>query len=58
MPFGFKNATITFTRTMSEVFKELGDKFLKVFVDDFNVHSEVGRNISNIWMLCFSNSEK
>jgi len=40
MPFGLKNATITFTRTMSLVFKELGDKFLKVFVDDLNVHSE------------------
>jgi hypothetical protein len=25
---------------MSEVFKELGDKFLKVFVDDLNVHNE------------------
>jgi hypothetical protein len=25
---------------MSEVFNELGDKFLKVFVDDLNVHSE------------------
>jgi hypothetical protein len=40
MPFGFKNATNTFTRTMSTVFKELGDKFLKIFVDDFNIHSE------------------
>jgi len=40
MPFGLKNATNTFTRTMSLVFKELGDKFLKVFVDDLNVHSE------------------
>jgi len=40
MPFGLKNATSTFTRTMSLVFKELGDKFLKVFVDDLNVHSE------------------
>ncbi len=40
MPFGLKNATITFTRTMSEVFKDLGSKFLKVFVDDLNVHSE------------------
>jgi hypothetical protein len=39
MPFGLKNATGTFTRTMSEVFKELGSKFLKVFVDDLNVHS-------------------
>jgi hypothetical protein len=38
MPFGLKNATITFTRTMLVVFKELGDKFLKIFVDDLNVH--------------------
>ncbi len=40
MPFGLKNATSTFTRTMSEVFKDLGSKFLKIFVDDLNVHSE------------------
>jgi len=25
---------------MSSVFKEMGDKFLKVFVDDLNIHSE------------------
>jgi hypothetical protein len=41
MPFGLKNATSTFTTTMSLVFKELGGEFLKVFVDDLNVHSEV-----------------
>jgi len=40
MPFGLKNATSTFTRTMSEVFKDLGNKFLKVFVDDLKVHNE------------------
>jgi len=40
MPFDLKNATSTFTKTMSEVFKDLGSKFLKVFVDDLNVHSE------------------
>ncbi len=40
MPFGFKNVTNTFIRTMSTIFKELGDKFLKTFVDDFNVHNE------------------
>jgi hypothetical protein len=40
MPFGLKNATNTFTKTMSEVFKDLGSKFLKVFIDDLNVHSE------------------
>ncbi len=40
MPFDLKNATSTFTWTMSEVFKDLGDRFLKVFVDDLNIHSE------------------
>jgi hypothetical protein len=40
MSFGLKNATSTFTKTMLEIFKELGNKFLKVFVDDLNVHSE------------------
>jgi hypothetical protein len=43
MPFRLKNATSTFTRTMSEVFKDLGSTFLKVFVDDLNVHSDMGR---------------
>jgi hypothetical protein len=37
MPFGLKNATNTFTWTMAEIFKDLGDSFLKVFVDDLNI---------------------
>ncbi len=49
MPFGLKNATSTFTRTMSEVFKDLGSTFLKVFVDDLNVHSETwGEHIRHL----------
>jgi hypothetical protein len=40
MPFGLKNATNTFTKTMSAVFKVLEDKFLKIFVDDLNIHSK------------------
>jgi hypothetical protein len=40
MPFGLKNATNIFTRTMLEVFKDLGSKFMKIFVDDFNVHNK------------------
>jgi hypothetical protein len=39
-PFGLKNATSIFTKTMSIVFKELGDKFLKLFVDDLNIHNK------------------
>jgi hypothetical protein len=38
MPFGLNNATNTFTKTTSRIFKELGDKFLKIFVDDLNIH--------------------
>jgi hypothetical protein len=40
MPFGFKNATSTFTRTITEIFKDVGDSFLKIFVDDLNVHNK------------------
>ncbi len=40
IPFGLKNATSTFARTMTEVFKDLGNSVLKIFVDDLNVHSE------------------
>ncbi len=40
MPFGLKNATNNFCKTMSKVFEDLGDKFLKVFIDDLNIYSE------------------
>lgn len=34
-----KNAISTFSRTMTKVFGEYMDKFLKVFVDDLDVHN-------------------
>jgi hypothetical protein len=40
MPFNLNNATSTFTKTMLEVFKDLGNKFLKAFVDDLNMHNK------------------
>jgi len=39
MPFGMKNVISTFYRTMMKVFGAYMDKFLKVFVDDLNVHN-------------------
>jgi hypothetical protein len=39
MPFGMKNPTNTFAKMMTEVFRTYMDKFLKMFVDDFNIHS-------------------
>jgi hypothetical protein len=40
MPFGLNNATRTFSRTMVEVFKDWTKQFLKVFVDDVNIHNQ------------------
>jgi len=39
MPFALKNATTIFSWTMVEVFKDWNNKFLKVFVDNVNIHS-------------------
>jgi len=38
MPFGMKNVTSTFTRTMTKIFGAYMDGFFKVFVDDLNIH--------------------
>jgi hypothetical protein len=39
MPFRLKNATSTFSWTMVDIFKEWTNQFVKVFVDDVNIHS-------------------
>jgi hypothetical protein len=40
MPFRLKNVIGTFSKTMVEVFKDWTNQFLKVFVDDINIHSQ------------------
>jgi hypothetical protein len=40
MPFRLNNATWTFSKTMVEVFKDWTNQFLKVFVDDVNIHNQ------------------
>jgi hypothetical protein len=40
MLFGLKNAIRTFSRTMAKMFKDWTSQFLKVFVDDANIHSQ------------------
>jgi hypothetical protein len=50
MPFGLKNAIITFPRTMAEIFKDWRNKSLKVFVDDVNIHNMNWRDhLQHIW---------
>jgi len=39
MPFGLKNATNIFSRTMAKNFKDSKNKFIKVFIDDGNIHN-------------------
>lgn len=39
MSFGLKNTTNTFTQTMIDIFQEWMQQFLKVFVDNLNVHN-------------------
>jgi hypothetical protein len=39
MPIGIKNAIDTFSKTMINIFFEWLQQFLKVFVNDFNIHS-------------------
>jgi hypothetical protein len=41
MLFDMKNVTKTFSKTMTKVFGTYMDKFLKVFVDDMNVHNMI-----------------
>ncbi len=38
MLFNLKNATNTFLWTMANIFKDYTSQFLKVFVDDVNIH--------------------
>ncbi len=40
MPFGLKNVIGTFSKTMVEVFKDWTNQFLKVVVDDVNIHNQ------------------
>jgi hypothetical protein len=41
MPFKLKNATNTFSRTMVDIFKQWTNQFVKVFVNDINIHNGI-----------------
>jgi len=44
MPFGLKNAINIFSQTMAKIFKDWKNKFIKVFVDDGNIHNLTWRD--------------
>ncbi len=51
MPFGMKNSTNTFFKTMIEVFGIYLDEFFKVFVNDLNVHNMTSKK--HLEHLCY-----
>jgi hypothetical protein len=52
MPFGLKNVLPTYPRTVSTSFKDYLDDFMKLFLDDFTVFSDLHTHLSKIWR-CF-----
>jgi len=41
MLFGVKNVPPTYERAMTKVFKKYLDNFMKIFLDDFMVYSDM-----------------
>jgi len=52
MPFGVKNGPPTFQRAISKAFKEYLDQFMKIFLDDFTICSDM-ENCLMKFKLCF-----
>ncbi len=45
MPFGVKNGPPTFQRVINRAFKKYLDEFMKIFLDDFTVYSDMGSHL-------------
>jgi len=52
MPFGVKNGPPTFQRVVNRAFKEYLDQFMKIFLDDFIVHSNLKSHLMK-FKFCF-----
>jgi len=52
MPFGLKNAPPTYQQVMSMAFREYLGVFMKLFLDDFNVFSNLKKYLAKL-QLCF-----
>jgi hypothetical protein len=52
MPFGVKNGPLTFQRAISRAFREYLDQFMKIFLDDFIVYSDMESHLMKL-KLCF-----
>jgi hypothetical protein len=48
MSFGVKNGPPTFRRVVSRTFREYLDKFMKIFLDDFMVYSDMENHLMKL----------
>jgi hypothetical protein len=52
MSFGVKNGPPTYQRNVAKIFKKYLDSFMKIFLDDFTVYSDMESHLQNL-RLCF-----
>jgi hypothetical protein len=52
MPFGVKNEPPTYQKAMTKTFKEYLDNFMKIFLDDFTMYSDMESHLQK-FKLCF-----
>jgi hypothetical protein len=48
MPFGVKNGSPTFQRIINRAFKEYLNQFMKIFLDDFMVYSDMDSHLMKL----------
>jgi hypothetical protein len=52
MSFGVRNGPPTYQRAMTKTFREYLDSFMKIFLDDFKVYSDMKNHLQKL-KLCF-----
>jgi hypothetical protein len=52
MPFGVKNGHLTYHRVMTKAFREYLDSFMKIFLHDFTMYSDMESHLQK-FRLCF-----
>ena len=48
MPFGLKNAPPTYQRIVNQIFKDYLNDFMKLYLDDFNVYSDIETHLPKL----------
>jgi hypothetical protein len=48
MPFGVKNGPPTFQRVISRTFRKILEKFMKIFLDDFMIYSDMESHLMKL----------